>query len=160
MTQIRFTVVDPQGTTSFVGPSHAIKMLVAACSRFPQTLADLLENTRRYDEDFVTRVQSGLAIFDEHNTADNTAAIHAVIKSKPAPAWPPFRVLDEQTRNASLQPVGHGLIMINLEARRIIQVQNSYAEVQRSDRGRVRLAGQPTAMLYHYKLPAEWRIVP
>lgn len=160
MTQIRFTVVDQQGTASFVGPSHAIKMLVAGCARFPRTLAELLETARRYDAEFVTAVRSGLSVFDEHNTPDNTAAIHAVIDAQPPVAWPPFRVLDARTRDASLEPVGHGLIMINLDAHKIIQVQNSYADVLRSDRGRVRQRGRPTRLLYHYRLPAEWRILP
>lgn len=73
---------------------------------------------------------------------------------------PPFRVVDERTRQQSLKPVSTGLILFNLKARRIIQVQNSYADVLRADRGRVRQNGRPTRMLYYYTLPEEWNIVP
>lgn len=73
---------------------------------------------------------------------------------------PPFRVVDERTRHLSLKPVATGLILYNLKALRIIQIQNSYAEVQRADRGRVRQNGRPTRILYYYKLPEEWNIVP
>lgn len=157
---IRFTVNDPHGSLSFVGPCHAIKMLVASCSSHPRTTAQLLDLTRRYDAAFVDAVRSGLAVFDEFNTPENPAAVHRLLAEPSSAGLPPFRVFDEVTRRASLTPAGTGLILINLNARRIIQVQNSYADVQRSDRGRVRLNGRPTRTLYRYRLPDEWRIVP
>lgn len=135
-------------------------MLVAACSRRPATTAELLELTRPFDPDFVGSVRAGLAVFDEHNVRDNPAAFHSTLAETAQRALPPFRVLDERLRRASLEPVETGLIVINLVARRIIQIQNSYAEVLRADRGRVRRNGKPTRMLYHYELPAEWHIVP
>ena len=135
-------------------------MLVAACSRRPDTVAQLLEFTRPYDADFVTGVRGGLAVFDEHNVPENPAAFREVLSGTPSRELPPFRVLDERLRRASLEPVETGLIVINLAARRIIQIQNSYAEVLRSDRGRVRRNGKPTRLLYHYQLPAEWQLVP
>jgi hypothetical protein len=73
---------------------------------------------------------------------------------------PPFRVVDDQSRGLSLKPAATGVILFNLKARRIIQIQNSYAEVQRVDRGRIRQNGRPTRMYYYYSLPEEWRIVP
>lgn len=157
---IRFTIVDERGTSSFVGPCHAIKMLVAACSRHPSGSSQLLQYARPYDEEFVRSVESGLAVFDEHNTSENYEAFHRAMEARPPAELPPFRVVDERTRQLSLKPVSTGLIVFNLKARRIIQVQNSYAEVLRSDRGRVRQNGRPTRTLYYYKLPEEWNIVP
>ena len=52
------------------------------------------------------------------------------------------------------------LVLFNLPQKRIVQVHNTYAEVQREDRGRIRKAGRPTGVYYHYQLPAEWAIVP
>jgi hypothetical protein len=157
---IRFTITDAGGTASFVGPGHAIKMLVAGCSRGPSTLRELLDMARCYDDRFVSDVMNGLSVFDEHNVRGNTAAIDQQLCEQPPAAWPPFRVYGEATRNASTYPGRAGLILINLGAKRIVQVTNAYAEIQRRDRGRVRSAGTPTNMLYHYDLPPEWVIVP
>jgi len=158
--QVRFTVIDSQGAVSFVGPGHAIKMLTAACSRSPQSLAELLDFTRPYDTDFVDEVRRGLAIFDEHNTPEDTSAFHAMLRQVSPSRLPPFRVLDEVTRDLSLQPVDSGLILYNLGARRIVQVHNRYGALQREDRGRIRRSGQPTRLLYYYRLPDDWTIVP
>ncbi len=160
MNIIRFTVIDRAGTISFVGPCHAIKMLVAACSRLPGTIAELLEFARPYDATFVTDVMSGLIVFDEHNTPENPRSFRGVISQRPAPSLPPFRVFDDRAREASLTPVKAGLIVFNLAERRIIQVQNSYDEIRREDRGRIRRHGKATRALYSYQLPAEWSIVP
>ena len=160
MSLIRFNVADRDGTTSFLGPGHAIKMLVAGCAIGARTASELLDFTRRYDDEFATRVINGLAVFDEHNLRDNTAAIEKLLAETPKSEWPPFRVYSDATRRASMEPGRAGLIVFNLNARRIIQVQNSYAEILRRDRGRVRAAGQPTRLLYHYDLPTDWSLVP
>jgi hypothetical protein len=73
---------------------------------------------------------------------------------------PVFRVVDEETKTESLEPVGAGLILFNLTARRIVQVQNSYGLLKRSDRGRYFENGKPTDRLYNYRLPADWSLVP
>lgn len=160
MNVIRFTVVDDEGTTSFVGPCHTIKMLVAACSRNPSTTNELLEYTRPFDEQFVQEVRSGLAVFDEHNTEENAAAFHEWASDLKNRSLPPFRIFDDSMRQESLQPAGTGLLVLNLKEQRIVQVQNSYEEVQRQDRGRVRREGEPIPVLYRYSLPNSWRIVP
>jgi hypothetical protein len=157
---VRFTVTDGDTTTSFAGPGHAIKMLVASCAKGPSTVRELLENTRRYDEHFAIDVINGLAVFDEHNVRDNTDSIEQQLHSGQPDEWPPFRVYNDATRRACTQPGRAGLIVINLAAKRIIQVQNSYAEIQRKDRGRIRAGGKPTRMLYHYDLPQDWALVP
>jgi len=157
---VRFTVVDPNGATSFLGPGHVIKMLAAACSRNPRTLQDLLEFTRPYDPDFVSEVRRGLAIFDEHNTPDDLSAFQAVVERQSPDTLPPFRVFDDLTRDLSLRPARLGLVLYNLKARRIVQLVNSYGALLREDRGRIRRSGQPTPVLYSYQLPHEWQIVP
>jgi hypothetical protein len=135
-------------------------MLVAACAKAPEDLGELLDLTRRYDNEFATSVLNGLAIFDEHNLRGNTDAIEKLFGEHPPSMWPPFRVYNDATRRASTLPAQAGLIVINLSAKRIIQVQNSYAEIQRKDRGRIRADGRPTRQLYHYDLPNEWALVP
>jgi hypothetical protein len=157
---IRFTLIDERGVVSFVGPCHGIKMFVAACSCHPVSNEQLLREAAPYDEAFIRTVQSGLAMFDEHNTRENYAAFHALAEATPPDELPPFRVVDERSRSLSHTPAATGVILFNLKARRIIQVQNSYAEVQRVDRGRIRQNGRPTRVLYHYALPDEWSIVP
>jgi hypothetical protein len=160
MTLIRFTVADARGTSSFVGPCHVIKMLVAACARNPDTVEELLERAGRFDAEFARGVLNGLAVFDEHNRRGNSAHIEHLLSAARSADWPPFRVLSERTHRASTQPAQAGLIVFNLVAKRIIQVQNSYAEIQRRDRGRRREGGRPTRNLYHYELPRSWSLVP
>lgn len=152
--------MDDDGTTSFVGPCHAIKMLVAACSRNPSTTNELLEYTRPFDEEFVQEVRSGLAVFDEHNTEENPDAFHDWSSDLSNRQLPPFRIFDDSMRQESLQPAGTGLLVLNLKEQRIVQVQNSYEDVQRQDRGRIRRQGEPIPVLYRYKLPNSWSIVP
>ncbi len=159
-TRIRFSVTEPSGIISFCGPCHTIKMLVAACANGAATADDLLERVATLDEQFVAAVVNGLTVFDEHNLADDTQAIEQLLQTLPPIEWPPFRVYNEVTRNASTQPAGAGLIIFNLPAKRIVQVQNSYADIQRKDRGRRRRAGRPIQILYHYELSNDWSIVP
>lgn len=73
---------------------------------------------------------------------------------------PVLRVLDDETRRESLEPVSIGLVIFNLPAKRIIQVQNSYGVLKRSDRGRYFQDGQPTERLYFYRLPNDWSLLP
>lgn len=73
---------------------------------------------------------------------------------------PVLRVLDDETRRESLEPVSIGLVIFNLPAKRIIQVQNSYGVLKRSDRGRYFENGQPTERLYFYRLPSDWSLLP
>lgn len=158
--RIRFTITDPTGTISFVGPCHAIKMLVAACAGGAGSIDELMALLREYDDTLPDQVQNGLRVFDELNLRDNTTAIEQTLAGAAPVDWPPFRVFNAQTRDASTRPSGTGLIIFNLAAKRIIQVQNSYADIQRQDRGRHRKAGRPVQRLYHYDLPSEWSLVP
>jgi len=162
---MRFTVIAPEGTVSFVAPCNALKALVAACSRVsPTSLESLLSASTRYDNELKDNVLNSLAMFDEHNSNGSYAHIHNMIdyadEQRSHHQIPTFRVVDETTRNASLQPVKAGLVLFNLKARRIIQVHNTYADVKRRDRGRIHEGGRPTRRLYHYELPLDWEIVP
>lgn len=154
------TVVDAAGAVSLVGPAHGAKIFTAACSQNPATVADLLDLASRYDAELVSFVLNGLAVFDEHNSAPNFAAAHAELTAQAGGGAAPFRVVDELTRTASVTPAGHGLVLFNLVAQRIVQVQNSYGVLRRRDRGRVRAHGRPTRRLYRYELPASWRLIP
>lgn len=161
---MRFTVIDKEGTVSFVAPCNALKALVAACSKAPHDLEGLLSASTKYDNELKDYVLNGLAMFDEHNGESNYGNIHSAIdyaaEQRSAHEIPAFRVVDETTRKASLEPVKAGLVLFNLKERRIIQVQNTYDEVKRRDRGRIHEGGVPTKRLYHYELPMEWQIVP
>jgi hypothetical protein len=161
---MRFTVIDPNGTVSFVAPCNALKALVAACSKAPRDLESLLSATTRYDTDLKDHVLNGLALFDEHNHSNNYGHIHSAIdyanEQRSHHSLPAFRVVDETTRQASLQPVKAGLVLFNLKERRIVQVHNTYDNIKRKDRGRIHQGGAPTNRLYHYDLPLDWKIVP
>jgi hypothetical protein len=123
-------------------------------------MQELLDYAQPYDEEFVQDVRSGLSLFDEHNTRENLGSFRRWNDEMSNRSLPPFRVLDDATRRESLRPAGTGLVLLNLNQRRIVQVQNSYADVLRSDRGRVRRGGEPTRLLYRYDLPESWSIVP
>ncbi len=152
---MRFTVIDGEGAVSFVGPAHALKMLAAACSRRPADHRALFTLAADYDADLAFRLREGLTALEaggEPAAPGSEAGVGEVIR--------PFRVVDEPTQRRSMEPVRAGLVVFNLSARRIVQVQNSYANLQRSDRGRIRRNGKPTRALYHYELPPDWSIVP
>src|SRR6266487_1918705 len=160
---MRITVTVENGTVSFGAPCNALKALVAACSKFPTDLDALLTAAMPYDSELKDNVMNGLALFDEHNGAGKYERIHNMIdhagEQRAEHNLPAFRVVDETTREASLQPVKAGLVLFNLKERRIIQVLNTYDDVKRRDRGRIHENGVPTKRLYHYELPRDWEIV-
>ena len=140
---MRFNVVDSSGTISLVGPAHLMKMFTAACAKAPADHQALLGLTEGYDPRWTGQALRSLA--------DAPAA-----ETEPIA----FRVIDDQTRRRSLTPAGSGLVVYNLVAKRIIQIQNSYGELMRKDRGRLRRDGRPVRAYYWYELPAEWSILP
>src|SRR5688572_12915619 len=135
-------------------------MIAAACARQPADALALLRQIERLDERFAGGVLAGLAVFDEHNTPDDHSAIQRRLDETPRDETPPFRVVDEATRRWSLEPARAGLVVFNLPARRIVQIQNSYGELARAGLGRIRDNGKPTRQLYRYQLPTEWAILP
>ena len=158
--EIRITVVDEAGTVSFVAPAHVLKMLTAASAQGTADHRTLLNAAAAYDADALTPILNGLSVFDEHNGFGSTAEFTTRAGRPDADRMPPFRVVDEETRRRSLEAVGAGVVVFNLPARRIVQVQNAYNELRRRDRGRIWRDGRPTRALYRYELPPEWSIVP
>jgi hypothetical protein len=160
MNLMRCTVVDASGTVSFIVDGEALPALVAACSRNPASLADLLNYVDPLYGDLRERVLNGLAIFDERNVPGEYSAIHQALDFCAPHQQPVFRVVDDRTRETSLQPVKAGAVLFNLKGKRIVQLQNSYREITRSGRHRVFDGHQHTNRVFRYSLPREWAIVP
>src|SRR5215470_15848183 len=118
---IRCTVLDADGTVSFIAHWAAASALTAACSHDPTTLNELLNASTQYDRGLREMVTRGLAAFDQHNGADDLSDIHQQLKTLPPRRTPVFRVLDTVTREASLRPVRAGVVLFNLPAKRIVQ---------------------------------------
>jgi hypothetical protein len=156
---MRLTIIDEQQTVSFVAPPHALKAIAACCANGVSTAGDVLAALARYDANLSRRLRDQLAIFQEHNTVQDTGWIDRRLADQPD-YEPAIVVLNDETRRASLEPARLGLVVFNLPARRIVQVQNSYANLERSDRGRVRRNGKPVSTFYSYSLPDDWSIVP
>jgi hypothetical protein len=160
MNLVRCTVVDDQGAVSFVADGDALPALVAACAQNPGSLHELLEITDGYYHDLRERVLNGLAIFDELNTPGHYDAIHEAFTYCAPHEQPVFRVVDDLTRETSKQAVKAGVVIFNLRAKRIVQIQNSYREIRRSGRARVFDGKALTNSVFSYRLPREWAIVP
>jgi len=159
---MRFTVIDAVGGISFVAPCRTMEALVAACAAGPTRLEELLSAASEFEPEIRDRVFSGLAVFDEHNSRNNLSSIHSGLDLLRPADLPVFRVLDDRTRQASLQPARAGVIVFNLKSKRIVQIHNTYTEIKRS--GRIRIApresGEPRPRVHRYQLPAEWSLVP
>lgn len=160
---MRYTIVHGSGGVSFVGDEFMLPAFVAACSTEPTTCERFLDAVHEFDRRPRDHVRNGLSIFDEHNVPGSYDAIHRVLdQTAPADA-PPFRIVDERTRQASLQPVKAGLVIFNLTDRRIIQMQNSAGaerDVERSGVAQHHNGRTWTARVHSYELPEGWRIVP
>jgi hypothetical protein len=156
----RFNIVDESTSVSFTGPAHGLKVLAAACSNGPGTIADMLTIAQHFDPDWVEDIRLGLMIFDEHNVDTLSTGYEPIVTAEDDAAHRAFRVVDARTRARSMQPARLGLVIVNLREQRIIQIQNSYAELDRKGRGRIRSRGVPTRSLFHYELPDAWSIVP
>lgn len=156
---MRLTIIDEQQTVSFVAPPHALKAIAACCANGAGASAEILTALAHYDAGLSRRLRDQLAIFHEHNTIHDTGWIDQRLAGLTG-YEPAIVVLNDETRRASLEPARLGLVVFNLPARRIVQVQNSYANLERSDRGRVRRNGKAVSTYYSYSLPDDWSIVP
>ena len=155
---MRFTVVDARGALSFVAPAHLMKAFAAACAQGASDALALLTQAAVWDHHAVAAIRRDLHVFDEYHTVEEPSRLETWLQAERRAR--PFRVLDSTSRRMSLEPAGSGLVVFNLLKRRIVQVQNSFAELRRRDRGRVRRNGKPTPELYRYELPSEWAILP
>lgn len=157
---MRFTIVDPHGTISFVGDGFFLLPLVAACASDPPSLGDMLNRVDSIDRRLRDRLLSGLAIFDEHNVEGNYSEIHRALGASVDGHEPVFRVVDDLTRQRSLEPTKTGLIIFNLKDHRIVQVLNHFFAVE--PRGEVHLHNgeRYSRRTVAYTLPESWSIVP
>ncbi|MCC7105136.1 MAG: hypothetical protein IT307_08345 [Chloroflexi bacterium] len=157
---MRLTIIDQAGKVSFVAPCQMLDALVAACARTPTTLDELLDGTVPFSPSLRDHVQSGLAVFDEHNTPENYQHILSALEFCRPHELPVFRVMEERTLQASLSPVQAGVVVFNLLDKRIVQIHNTYNEIRRKGRVRIVEGGQPTNRVRRYELPADWSLVP
>lgn len=160
MDVMRLTVIDRAGTASFVAHSSAALALTAACATSPETLDDLLEASQRFDRGLRAMVLRGLTIFDEHNLPDQLDAIHRQLAELSPRDIPPFRVFDAITLEASLRPVRAGVVLYNLPARRIVQIENTYEPLSRVGEVNYHNGKFLSIRLLPYELPPAWSIVP
>lgn len=156
----RFTIIDRDGSVSFLGPGHGPKVIAAACSEGAEDHRSVLRLAESYDPHWIAEIRAGLHVFDEHNVSMLTERFQHHLRSTPGDKVMPFRVIDATTRHLSTQAARSGLILFNLNQKRIIQVQNSYDELRGQDRGRIRADGRPTSSFFFYRLPESWRILP
>lgn len=157
---MRITVVDAQGTVSFVAHSSAVLALTASCAANPETLGELLDHSKKYDRGLRDLVLNGLAVFDEHNLPTDTRAIHQQLTTLAPRETPVFRVLDEVTREASLQPVRAGVVLFNLPRKRIVQISNTDEPLARSGEVNYHNGKFLSIRAFDYELPPDWSIVP
>ena len=157
---IRCTVVDGGGAVSFIAHADVLSALAAACSANPSNLDELLEGADSYYRNLKEQVLNGLAMFEERNVKGNYQAIHQALRFSAPHEHPVFRVVDEVTREASLRPVKAGAVIFNLRAKRIVQIINTYQEIQRRGRARVFDGSGLTDAVYSYRLPEDWALVP
>jgi len=160
MNLVRITIIDPAGSVSFVTDADALFAFAAACSRNPATVDEMLRYADANFGGLHERVMNGLAIFDERNGNGNFAAIHQAFAFCEPHQLPPFRIVDERTREESLRAVKTGVVLFNLQKKRIIQIQNNYREITRRGRAPVFDGETHTGRMFTYKLPNDWAIVP
>ncbi len=156
---IRFTVVDVDGTVSFVGDSFFLQPLLAACATGPKTLSELLWAADSIDKRIREHVLCGLAVFDEHNTPENPRAIQSQLQSMRSDDGPVVRVIDETTRAESHRPTRTGFVIFNLKEQRIVQGQNLFFDIARGE-AHLHNGHHYSRQTVSYELPDTWNIVP
>lgn len=160
MNVMRFTIVDEAGTVSFIGSADVLPALVRVCVSNAATLEAFLAEADAYYFGLHDQVMNGLAMFDERNTLENPAAIHEALRLCEPHEQPVFRVIDEVTREASLQPIKAGAVIFNLPARRIVQLQNSYLDIKTPGWAQAHDSAGSVGRMYVYRVPREWAVVP
>lgn len=160
MNVIRCTVIDARGGVSFVAHGDVLAALAKACAANPGTLEQLLDGAATYYAGLREKVMNGLAVFDENNVEGHCESIHRAFDFCAPHEQPVFRVVDDRTQEMSLRPVKAGAVVFNLRAKRIIQIQNSYREIERRGASKVYDGTRMTAAVFSYRLPDEWALVP
>lgn len=157
---MRFTIVDSRGAISFVGDGFLMLPLVAACASNPHSLQEMLARVDQIDRRLRDRILNGLSVFDEHNVEGNYVAIHRTLERAPDNDELVFRVVDDLTRQRSLEPTRTGLIIFNLKDRRIVEVLNHFYAVERSGEVHLHNGERYSRRTVSYSLPESWSIVP
>ena len=157
---MRFTVVDHRGAISFVGDRFLLLPLVAACASNPHSVSEMLARVDQIDRRLRDRILAGLAVFDEHNVDGNYEAIHRTLRTVEVGTEPVFRVVDDLTRQRSLEPTRTGLIIFNLKDHRIVQVMNLFYAVERQGEVHLHNGERYSRRTVTYQLPESWSIVP
>lgn len=160
MSSYRFNIIDPAGVVSFLGPRHGSKMIAAACGANHRHLDGMLTFIQSLDDLWARDVERGLRAFDAEWFGGELPRNAKEPQGTERNWQRPFRVIDAESRQASMRPGPLGLLVINLKDQRIVQVDNRSIGLRRMDRGRVRRNGKPTRMLFRYRLPSDWAIVP
>jgi hypothetical protein len=105
-------------------------------------------------------IRAGLAVFDEHNVPGNYSAIHRTLEKMHGSDEPVFRVVDDMTRQRSLEPTKTGLIIFNLKDKRIVQVLNHFYAVERTGEVHLHNGQHYSRRTVSYRLPESWSVVP
>lgn len=157
---LRITLIESNGTISFGAPGHFAKMLAAASAHDPESIEQVLGTLSTLDPDSTESLRHGLARFDEFVVRDDATSIEEWLAQNDPLDGTPFRLIDPRLREATLTPLPLGVIVVNLPDKRIVQIENRYGPLLRSDRGRMRRAGKPIGQLYRYDLPPDWSLLP
>ena len=154
----RINLIDHRSTVSLLAPPPGPKMITAVAGLDFERTSDLLDAVAGMDSMWIQNVQAQLALFDEFNVDVLDGDWEAIIQRADSAVHPAFRVIDPITRARSLERSSLGLIVFNLKARRIIQVQNDWDELQREGKGRYWVDGEERG--FSYSLPDAWSLVP
>ena len=157
---LRITLIDGNDTLSFGAPGYWAKMMAAACAHNPAASEDVFATLATLDPETTDALRHRLAQFDEFVLRDDASTIAAWLAQNDPTDGTPFRLIDPALREASLTPLVLGVIMVNLPDKRIVQIENRYGAILRSDRGRMRRDGQPIGQIYRYQLPSDWSLLP
>ena len=160
MSLMRITIIHETGTVSFGAEPHVAKMILHAAAKNVRTIEQVIEVLPSLDPDAAASLRAGIARFDEFVVPGDSASIQAWVTAHAPDNPEPFRLLDPAMREATLTPLGYGIVVFNLIDKRVVQIENSYAPLRRKDRGRMRRDGRPIAQIYRYELPEEWAMLP
>ena len=156
---LRVTIQDANQTISFLAERSTVMRLIAGCSINPNSLDELLIATDIYQRGLVASLMAELMEFDKTLHRQGADAIHQEIaqaRQAGQPLTRTFQVIDEITREASRQPDGGSLAIIDLNVRLILISPG--LEIPRKAKVRVQIGETETDRMVNYILPAEWKI--
>jgi hypothetical protein len=156
---IRVTIQDANQTISFLTEQPTVMRLIAGCSINPNSLEELLTATDIYQRGLAATLMAYLMEFDKTLHRQGADSIHQEIAEARQTGQPfkrAFEVIDETTREASMQAGSGSLVIIDLNTH-LIQT-SSDLDIPSKAEVRVQIGETETNRLVSYILPAEWRI--